>query len=214
LAILVTPRKKWIQKEQYNPSEVKWELHNTNMMMLESGSLNQHILTFFLDHIHSTLYKDQTNSRKAGVQHKQNKFPVLKWAIFLVMQTVRVHTLYLPFGFNDNKKTKRSNEGDRKGVLSSMIDAHLEKNRHGENADAKSEFEAMIVTPIFDAWRSGRFPMSLPQFDGDKQHFDGSALSKYLLKFDRLHMGDGICTSFVDYGGDRFAVLRYEKKHK
>jgi hypothetical protein len=37
-----------------------------------------------------------------------------------------------------------------------MIDAYLEKNRHGENADAKSEFEAMIITPLFDAWQHGR----------------------------------------------------------
>jgi hypothetical protein len=92
-----------------------------------------------------------------------------------------------------------------------MIDTLLEKIRHGENADAKSEFEAMIITPIFDAWRSGRCPMSLPQFDTDKQHFDGNALSKYLLNFDRLNMGDGVCASFVDYGGDRFAVLQCEK---
>jgi hypothetical protein len=75
------------------------------------------------------------------------------------MQTVRVHTLYHPFVCNDNKKTKRSNEREGKGVLSSMIDAHLEKHRHGENADAKSEFEAMIIKPIFDAWQSGRCPM-------------------------------------------------------
>jgi hypothetical protein len=33
-----------------------------------------------------------------------------------------------------------------------MIDAHLEKNHHGENADARSAFEAMIITPIFEAW--------------------------------------------------------------
>jgi hypothetical protein len=128
------------------------------------------------------------------------------------MQTVRVHTLYPPFAFNDNKKMKSRNEGERKGELSSMIDAHLEKFRHGENADAKSEFEAMIITPIFDDWRSGRCPMSFPQFDADKQHFDRNALYKYLLKFNRLHMGDGVCASFVDYGGDRFAVLQYEKK--
>jgi hypothetical protein len=107
---------------------------------------------------------------------------------------------------------KRSNERESKGVLSSMIDAHLEKNRHGENADAKSEFEAMIIKPMFDAWRSGRCPMSLPQFDADKQHFDGNAMSTYLLKFDILHMGDGVCASFVDYSGDRFAVLQYEQK--
>jgi hypothetical protein len=168
LAIEVTPRKKWIQKEQSNPSEVKWELHNTNMMMLASVSLNQNILTFLLDHIHATLYKDQTNRRKVGVQHKRIKFPVLKWAPFLVMQTVRVHTFYPPFACNDNKKTKISNEREGKGVLSSMIDAHLEKIRHGENADAKSEFEAMIIKTIFDAWRSGICPMSLPQFDADK----------------------------------------------
>jgi hypothetical protein len=46
---------KWIQKKKSNPSEVKWELHNTNMMMLAIGSLNQHILSFCLDHIHATL---------------------------------------------------------------------------------------------------------------------------------------------------------------
>jgi hypothetical protein len=33
-----------------------------------------------------------------------------------------------------------------------MIDAHLEKNHHGENPDAKYAFEAMIITPIFEAW--------------------------------------------------------------
>jgi hypothetical protein len=92
---------KWIQKEQSNPSEVKWEMHNKNMMMLEIGSLNHNILTVCLDHIHATLYKDQANRRKAGVQHKRNQFPVLKWETFLVMQNVRVHTLYPPFGFND-----------------------------------------------------------------------------------------------------------------
>jgi hypothetical protein len=52
---------------------------------------------------------------------------VLKWATFLVMDTVRVHTLYPPFGCYQDNKTKRSNEVDKKGVLSSTIDAHLEK---------------------------------------------------------------------------------------
>jgi hypothetical protein len=65
---------------------------------------------------------------------------------------------------DDNKKIKKRNEGERKVVLSSMIDAHLEKNRHGENADAKSEIETMIITPLFDAWHDGRCPMSLIQF--------------------------------------------------
>jgi hypothetical protein len=51
--------------------------------------------------------------------------------------------------------------------------------------------------------------MILPQFDADKQNFDGNALFKYLLKFDRLHMGDGVCVSHVDYGGDSFVVLQY-----
>jgi hypothetical protein len=69
----------------------------------------------------------------------------------------------------------------------------------------------MIVKLIFDAWRSERCPMILTQFDADKQHFDGNALSKYLSKFDRLHMGGGVCVSHVDYGGDSFAVLQYEK---
>jgi hypothetical protein len=45
---------------------------------------------------------------------------------------------------------------ENKGVLSSMIDAHLENKRHGENADARSAFEAMIITPIFEAWRIKR----------------------------------------------------------
>jgi hypothetical protein len=202
---------KWIEKEKSNPSEVKWELHNTNMMMLAIGSLNQHILSFCMDHIQVTLYKHERSRRKAGVQHKRIKFPVLKWATYLVMQTVRLHTLYPPFGFDDNKNIKKRNEGERKGVLSSMIDAHLEKFRHGENADAKSEFEAMIITPLFDAWQHGRCPMSLTQFEADNEHFDGNALSNYLLKFDRLHMGDGVCASIVDYGGDTFAVLQYEK---
>jgi hypothetical protein len=56
----------------------------------------------FLDLIHDTYYNNQTNRRKAGIQHKRIKFPVLKWAIFLVMETVRVHTLYPPFGCNQN----------------------------------------------------------------------------------------------------------------
>jgi hypothetical protein len=80
------------------------------------------------------------------------------------MHTVCLNTLYLPFGLDDNKKIKKINEVEKKGVLSSMIDAHLEKFRHGENADAKSEFEAMIITPLFDAWKHGRCPMSLTQF--------------------------------------------------
>jgi hypothetical protein len=92
-----------------------------------------------------------------------------------------------------------------------MIDAHLEKFRHCENADAKSELEAMIITPIFDDWQHGRCPMSLTQFEADNGHFDGNSLSNYLLKFDRLHMGDRVCASIVDCGGDRFAVLQYEK---
>jgi hypothetical protein len=136
---------------------------------------------------------------------------VLKWATYLVMQTVRLHTLYPPFVLDDNKKINKRNEGERKGVLSSMIDAHLEKFWHGENADAKSEFEAMIITPLFYAWQHGRCPMSLAQFEADNEHFDGNALSNYLLKFDRLHMGDGVCASIVDYGGGRFAVFQYEK---
>jgi hypothetical protein len=69
------------------------------MMMLEIGSLNQHIPTFWLDLIHATLSKDQTNRGKAGFQHKRIKLPVLKWATFLVMETVRVHSLYPTFGF-------------------------------------------------------------------------------------------------------------------
>jgi hypothetical protein len=56
--------------------------------------------------------------------------------------------------------------------------------------------------------------MTLPGFDADKQHFYGNALSKYLLKFDRLHLGDGLCVSHADYGGDSFYVVQYEKKHK
>jgi hypothetical protein len=87
-----------------------------------------------------------------------------------------------------------------------MIDAHLEKFRHGEN-----EFEAMIISPLFYAWHDGRCPMSLTQFEAENEHFDGNELSNYLLKFDRLHMGDGVCASIVDYGGDRFAVLQYKK---
>jgi hypothetical protein len=100
-----------VQKEQSNPSEVKWELHNTNMVILAIGSLNQHILTFCLDLIHDTYYQNQANRRKAGVQHKHIKFPVLKWATFLVMETIHVHTLYPPSGCNQNNKIKISNEG-------------------------------------------------------------------------------------------------------
>jgi hypothetical protein len=77
------------------------------MMMLAIGSLNQHILSFCLDHIHATLYKHEKSRRKDGVQHKRIKFPVLKWATYLVMQTVRHHTLYPPFGLDDNKKIKK-----------------------------------------------------------------------------------------------------------
>jgi hypothetical protein len=150
-------------------------------------------------------------AEEAGVQHKRIKFPALKWTTYLVMQTVRHHTLYPPFGLNDNKKIKKIIEGERKGVLSSMIDAHLEKIRHGENADAKSELEAMIITPLFDAGQDGRCPMALTQFEADNEDFDGNALSNYLLKFDRLHMSDGVCASIVDYGGDTFAVSQYEK---
>jgi hypothetical protein len=65
------------------------------------------------------------------------------------METVLVHTSYPPFVCNQNNNTKRSNGGENKGVLSSMIDAHFEKNRHGENADARSAFEAIIITPFF-----------------------------------------------------------------
>jgi hypothetical protein len=65
----------------------------------------------------------------------------------------------------------------------------------------------MIITPIFEAWQNKRCPMTLPQFDADKQNFDGNALSKYLLQFDRLHMGDGVCVSHVDYSGDSFTVM-------
>jgi hypothetical protein len=72
----------------------------------------------------------------------------------------------------------------------------------------------MIITPIFEARRNKRCPMTLPQFDADKQNFDGNALSKYLLQFARLHRGDCVCVSHVDYGGDSFAVMQYEKKHK
>jgi hypothetical protein len=125
--LLKLRHKKRVQKEQYNPSEVKWELHNTHMMMLAIEYLNQHILTFCLDLMHDTYYQDQANRRKAGAQHKRIKFPVLNWATYLVMETVRVHTLYPPFGCNENKKTKRSNEGEKKGFLISMIDAHLKK---------------------------------------------------------------------------------------
>jgi hypothetical protein len=84
--------------------------------MLAIGSLSQHILSFCMDHIHATLYKHETSRRKAGVQHKRIKFPVLKWAKYLVMQTVRLHTLYPPFGFDDNKNIKKRNEGERKGI--------------------------------------------------------------------------------------------------
>jgi hypothetical protein len=56
--------------------------------------------------------------------------------------------------------------------------------------------------------------MTLPGFAADQQQFDGNALSKYLLKFNRLHMGDGVCVSHVDYGGDSFSVLQYEKNTK
>jgi hypothetical protein len=51
------------------------------------------------------------------------------------------------------------------------------KNRHGENADAKSEFEAIIITPLFDAWQHGRCPMSLTQFEADNERFDGNVQS-------------------------------------
>jgi hypothetical protein len=74
----------------------------------------------------------------------------------------------------------------------------------------KVKLRAMIITPLFDAWQHGRCPISLTQFEA-YTHFDGNALSNYLLKFDRLHMGDGVCASIVDYGGDTFAVLQYEK---
>jgi hypothetical protein len=69
-----------------------------------------------------------------------------------------------------------------------MTEAHLKKIRHGENADAKSEFEAMIITPLFDAWHDGRCTMSLTHFEADNEHFHGNALSNDLLKFDRLSM--------------------------
>jgi hypothetical protein len=85
-----------------------------------------------LNIIHENHYINQTNRRKAGVQHKRIKFPVLKWATFLVMETVCVHILYPPFGCNQHNKTNRSNEVEKKGVLSSMIDARLEKLHHGE----------------------------------------------------------------------------------
>jgi hypothetical protein len=85
------------------------------MMMLAIGYLNQHILSFCLDHIHPTLYKHEKSRRKSGVQHKHIKIPVLKWATYLVMQTVRIHTLYPPFGLDDNKKIKKRNEGERRG---------------------------------------------------------------------------------------------------
>jgi hypothetical protein len=127
------------------------------------------------------------------------------------METVRVHTLYPPFGCNRNNKTKRSNKVEKKGVLSSMIDARLDTFRHGKNSDARSAFEAMIIAPIFEAWSSKRFPMTLPGFDADKKHINGNALYKYLLKSDRLHMGDGFLVSHVDYAGDSFSVIQYEK---
>jgi hypothetical protein len=69
----------------------------------------------------------------------------------------------------------------------------------------------MEMYPLFDAWQHGRCPMSFTQFEADNEHFDGNALSNYLLKFDQLHMGDGVCASIVDYGGDTFSVLQYEK---
>jgi hypothetical protein len=100
---------KWIQKEKISPSEVKSEWHNTNMMMFETGSLSQHTLSFCLDHIHATLYKHERSRRKAGFQYKRIKFPVMKWATYLVMQTVRLHTLYPPFGLDDNKNIKERN---------------------------------------------------------------------------------------------------------
>jgi hypothetical protein len=90
----------------------------------------------------------------------------------------------------------------------------LRKNCHGENADARSAFEAMIITPMFEAWSSKSFPMTLPGFDADKQHFDGNVLSKYLLKFDGLHICDGVLISHVDCGGDSFSVVQYKKTQK
>jgi hypothetical protein len=101
------------------------------MMMLVIGYLNQNILAFCLDLMHDNFYQNQANRRKA-----------------------RVHTLYPPFGGNENKKTNRSNKGEKKGVLISMINSHRERNRHGKNADAKSAFKAMTITPIFEAWRN------------------------------------------------------------
>jgi hypothetical protein len=56
----------------------------------------------------------------------------------------------------------------------------------------------MIITPVF----------------ADKQNFVGNALYEYLLKFDRLHMGDGALLSNVDYAGDSFSVAQYEKNQK
>jgi hypothetical protein len=50
---------KWVHKDQSNPSEVKWELHSTNMIMLVIGSLKQHIITIFLDIINDTHYKSK-----------------------------------------------------------------------------------------------------------------------------------------------------------
>jgi hypothetical protein len=130
------------------------------------------------------------------------------------METVRVHTLYPPFGCNQKNTNKRCNDVEKKGVLSSMIDAQLKKIRHGENADGRSAFQAMIITPIFEALSSKNCPMALPGFDAYKQHFDDNALSAYLLKFDRLDMGDGVLVSNVDYAGDSFSVVQYEKKPK
>jgi hypothetical protein len=69
---------------------------------------------------------------------------------------------YPPFGCNQKNK---------KVILSSIIDAHLLKSCHDENTDAQSAFEAMIITPIFEAWRSKMCPMTLPWFDADKKTF-------------------------------------------
>jgi hypothetical protein len=54
--------------------------------------------------------------------------------------------------------------------------------------------------------------VTLPQFDAGKQNFDSNALSNYLLQSDRLYVGDSVCVSHVDYGGDSFAVMQYGKK--
>jgi hypothetical protein len=46
---------KWIEKEKSNPSEVKWELHNTNMIMLAIGNWfpePAHIIILFGSHPH------------------------------------------------------------------------------------------------------------------------------------------------------------------